>query len=126
MAEYELAENLYQGDFLEEDMHEEWAMARKEGLRDSYFVALDHLSRYYLEEKKYSTCIHLCQKILAKDDCREDAHRRLMRCYTRQSERNLALHQYQFCVEALKRVMNVPPTQETTALYHQIRKGEAV
>lgn len=49
-----------------------------------------------------------------------------MRCYARQGERNLALRQYQLCVEALKRVMDVPPTQETMALYHQIRQGEAV
>jgi DNA-binding SARP family transcriptional activator len=127
IAEYELAENLYQGDFLEADRYEEWAIARREGLRDNYFIVLDHLSRYYLEKEKYTVCILLCQKILAKDDCREDAHRRLMRCYAQQGERNLALRQYQLCVEALARVMDVSPTQETTALYHQIRKkGEAV
>jgi DNA-binding SARP family transcriptional activator len=126
VAEYELAENLYRGDFLEEDMYEEWALARREGLRDSHLVVLDHLSRYYLEKGKYSACISLCQKILTKDDCREDAHRRLMRCYARQGERHLALRQYQLCVEALARVMDVSPTQETMALYHQIRKEEAV
>ncbi|MEK7327541.1 MAG: BTAD domain-containing putative transcriptional regulator, partial [Chloroflexota bacterium] len=35
VAEYELAENLYQGDFLQEDKYEEWAIARREGLQDS-------------------------------------------------------------------------------------------
>ncbi len=126
VAEYEVAESLYQGDFLEEDPYEDWLLPRRESLKDTYLLILDRLSYYCLEGERYTTCIHLCQKILAKDDCREDAHRRLMRCYSRQGQRNLALHQYQLCVEALKRMLGISPTQETMALYHQIRKGEAV
>jgi len=126
LSEYETAECLYQGDFLEEDRYEDWPIPQRERLRDSYLMILDRLSRYYLEEKKYGTCIQLCQKILVKDECREDIHRRLMRCYSPQGQRNLALRQYNMCVEALTRVLDVSPTQETVALYQQIRKGEAV
>jgi DNA-binding SARP family transcriptional activator len=123
---YELAENLYQGDFIEEDPYEDWPILQRESLKDSYLAILERLSRYYLEEKRYTTCIHLCQKILVKDDCREDAHRRLMRCYSRQSQSNLALRQYHLCVEALARLLDVSPAPETTTLYHQIRRREAV
>ena len=126
VREYELAENLYQGDFLEEDLYEDWAILRREGLKDTYFHILDRLSRYYFEEKRYATCIQLCQKILAKDDCREDAHRRLMRCYSQQGQRNLALRQYHLCTEALARVLEVSPMQETETMYHQICNGEIV
>ena len=49
-----------------------------------------------------------------------------MRCYSRQGQRNLALRQYHLCVEALARVLDVSPMGETVALYHQIRRGEAV
>jgi len=126
MGEYEVAEGLYQGDLLEEDLYQDWLIPRREGLKDSYLVILDRLSRYYLGEKRYAACIHLCQRILAKDDCREDAHRRLMRCYRRQGQRNLALRQYHLCAEALARVLDVSPMGETVVLYHQIRRGEAV
>jgi DNA-binding SARP family transcriptional activator len=126
MGEYEAAEALYQGDFLEEDLYQDWLIPRREGLKDSYLVILDRLSRNHLKEKRYRTCIHLCRKILAKDDCREDAHRRLMRCYNVQGQRNLALRQYHLCVETLARVLDVPPMPETVALYHQIRNGETV
>jgi len=125
MGEYEVAEGLYQGDLLEEDLYQDWLIPRREGLKDSYLVILDRLSRHYLKEKRYAACIHLCRKILAKDDCREDAHRRLMRCYSRQGQRNLALRQYHLCVEILARVLDVSPMQETVTLYHQIRNGEA-
>jgi len=123
MEEYEVAESLYQGDFLEEDLYEDWPIPRREGLKDSYFFTLDRLSRYHLKKGEYATCVHFCQKILAKDDCREDTHRRLMRCYSRQGQRNLALRQYHLCVETLARVLEVPPMPETAALYHQIRNG---
>ena len=126
VKEYEVAESLYQGEFLEEDLYEEWPISRREGLKDSYLVILDRLSRYYFEQQEYATCIHLCQRILAKDDCREDAHRRLMRCYSRQGHRNLALRQYHLCVEALAEVLDVPPTQDSVTLYHQIRNREEV
>jgi DNA-binding SARP family transcriptional activator len=121
IAEYEMAVDLYQGDFFEEDLYEDWLIRRRESLKDSYLAILNQLSRYYLEEKNYTTCIHLCQKLLAKDDCREDTHRRLMRCYSRQGQRNLALRQYQLCTEALARALDVTPMAETVALYQQIR-----
>ncbi len=123
---YELAEGLYQGDFLEEDPYEDWPIIQRESLKDSYLVILERLSRYYFEEKRYTTCIHLCQKILAKDDCREDAHRRLMQCYSCQGQIRLALRQYHLCVEALAKVLEVSPAPETVALYNQIREREAV
>ena len=127
LSEYETAEGLYQGDFLEEDLYEDWPILRRESLKDTYLVILDRLSRYYLEEKRYALCIHLCQKILVKDECREDIHRRLMRCYSRQGQRNLAQRQYNMmCVEALARVLDISPMQETVALYQQIRNGEQV
>ena len=126
VAEYEAAEGLYQGDFLEEDLYEDWPMLQREGLRDSYLLILDRLSRHRFEEAEYATCIHLCQKILAKDDCREDAHRRLMRCYCRQGQPYLALRQYHQCAETLETELEVPPMAETLALYERIRAGAAV
>ncbi len=126
MLEYNLAEALYQGDFLEEDLYDDWPMARRESLKDSYFFVLDRMSRFYLEQGRYDLSIQLSQKILAKDDCREDVHVRLMRCYSRQGQPHLALRQYQLCVEALARTLDIPPAPETVALYDQIRRREAV
>ena len=126
IKEYEAGESLYQGDFLEEDLYEDWPIFQRESLKDSYFAILDRLSRYYFKEKRYVTCIHLCQKILAKDNCREDSHRLLMRCFTRQCQRNLALRQFDLCVQDLKQELDVAPMKETVALYHKIRNEEAV
>ena len=126
LSEYETAESLYQGDFLEEDRYEDWLIPQRESLKDRYLVILDRLSGYYLEEKRYTPCIQLCHKILVKDECREDIHRRLMRCYSWQGQRSLALRQYHLCVDALARVLDISPMQETLALCEQIRNREAV
>ena len=120
VREYELAENLYQGDFLEEDLYEDWPILQRESVKDNYLDILERLSRYYLEEKSYATCINLCQKILAKDDCREDAHRRLMQCYSRQGQPNLALRQYHLCIETLAKALDISPAPYTLTLYLQI------
>ena len=126
IKEYEAAEGLCHGDFLEQDLYEDWPILQRESLKDRYLVILDRLSRYYFKERRYMTCIHLCQKILVKDNCREDSHRLMMRSFFRQKQRNLALRQYGLCVETLKRELDVLPMKETVALYHKIRNEESV
>jgi len=116
---YELAENLYEGEFMVEDRYKDWTLVHRESLKHAHLDILDRLSQYYFDQAQFTTCIAFCQKILAQDNCREDAHRRLMRCYLHQSQRHLALRQYHLCAEALKRELNVPPMPATIELYQK-------
>jgi DNA-binding SARP family transcriptional activator len=122
---YELAENLYEGEFLAEDRYEDWPLVHRENLKHVHLDILDRLSQHYFDQVQFAMCIALCQKILTEDNCREDAHRRLMRCYLRQGQRHLALRQYHLCVEALERELDVPPMSVTTELYQEIQKKHA-
>lgn len=126
MREYRAAEALYQGEFMEEDRYEDWLMPQRQGLQDDYLSLLDRLSRYYFDRADYAACATVCGKTLAVDPCREETHRRLMRCYSRQGQPYLALRQYHLCVEALEEELDVSPTQTTTALYDQIRQGKRI
>lgn len=126
VREYRAAEALYQGEFLAEDRYEDWLIPLRQGLQVDYLNSLDWLSRYYLDQQGYNSCITMCDKILAVDPCQEEAHRRLMRCYTQRGQRYLALRQYQLCVETLQKELDVPPAPGTTALYEQIRQGRAI
>jgi DNA-binding SARP family transcriptional activator len=49
-----------------------------------------------------------------------------MRCYSRQGQPYLALRQYHLCMETLQKELDVPPMDETLALYQRIRAGEVV
>jgi DNA-binding SARP family transcriptional activator len=125
-AEYEVATGLYQGDFLADDPYEEWSVLARERLRVAHLDTLDRLAQLYFSQGQCAACAALCQRTLAYDNCREDAHCRLMRCYSRQGQQHLALRQYQACVEALRAELDVEPAPTTVDLYERIRRRERV
>jgi DNA-binding SARP family transcriptional activator len=126
VAEYETAISLYQGDFLEQSPYEEWTVLEREHLRIAYLDTLDRLSQIYFSQERFAACITVCQHILTRDHCREDAHCLLMRCYSRQGQCHLALRQYQICVEALEAELEVEPSPETKQIYERVRQRERI
>jgi DNA-binding SARP family transcriptional activator len=91
-----------------------------------YLDTLDRLSQIYFTQGQYAACNLVGRLLLERDNCREDAHCRLMRCYSRQGQRYLALRQYQVCVEALRAELDVEPEPTTTQIYECIRRRERV
>jgi DNA-binding SARP family transcriptional activator len=125
-ADYERALALYQGDFLADDPYEDWPQTTRESLLLAYLDVLDRLGGLYLDQRQYGACVALSRVLVQRDPCREDAHRRLMRCFTRQGQPHLALRQYQACVDALHHELGVDPDPATTALARQIRDHRPV
>lgn len=125
-AEYEQAAALYGGDFMADDLADDWPVLPRERLRVAYLDTLERLSTISFEGGQFVMCISLCQQLLAHDACREDTHCRLMRCYSRQGQHHLALRQYQLCAEALRGELDVEPAPATTQLYERIKQREAV
>lgn len=124
--EYEFAVELYGGEFLADDPYEEWTALIRERLRLTYLDVLGRLSDVRFSAGQYAACVNLCQRILERDSCREDAHRRLMRCYSRQGQSHLALMQYRVCGRALADELGVAPEPTTAELYERIRRHEPV
>jgi DNA-binding SARP family transcriptional activator len=124
--EYESADGLYRGDFLADDLYEEWAALTRDRLRLAHLDALSRLSNLNFSAGRYAACATLCQRIIECDPCREDAHRRLMRCYSRQGQPHLALMQYRGCVQALAAELGVDADPATASLHDQIRRHEPV
>ncbi len=93
IAEYELAAANYSGDFMEEYLYESWPSLERENLKEIYLFVLDRLSRHYSLDGKSEIAIDLCESMLEKDNCREDVHRRLMKCHYRIGQRDKALRQ---------------------------------
>jgi hypothetical protein len=61
---------------------------------------------------------------LAHDNCREDAHCLLMRCYSRLNQPQLAVRQYLSCVAVLRNELRMDPGAMTTELFQRIRRRE--
>jgi DNA-binding SARP family transcriptional activator len=126
IAEYELAVELYQGDLLDDDPYEDWPVLTREHLRLGYLDLLDRLSRLVFGQGRYAASAALCRRIIERDRCREDAHRRLIRCYSRQGQPQLALRQYLACAKALRAELDLDPAPASVRLQEAIRRHEAV
>jgi DNA-binding SARP family transcriptional activator len=126
IGEYHAAEALYQGDFLEQDPYEDWPIPQRQRLQRDYLDLLNRLSRFYLDRTEHAACATVCRKMLTIDSCCEQAHRRLMCCYSRQGQPYLALRQYHLCVDTLRNELDVNPTSDTTKLYEHIRRHQPV
>lgn len=118
-----VAEDLYRGDFLEEDLYEDWPRSQREYLRTLYLEIAAKISAYYITNRHTTPAMILCQKVLAKDHYNEQAYRGLIQCYLIQGQRQLAIREYQLCAQVLKDELGLPPSEETRELYRQIAAG---
>lgn len=124
--QYQLAEELYRGDYLEDEPYSEWTLLRREALKDVYLAILGKLASISFKANDYDNCIMYSQKILVKDSCHEEAYRRLIRCYVRLGQRNRAQQWYNLCAATLKRELDSMPDHETISLYHQLLNQERI
>ncbi len=122
-AAYQRAEELYLGDLLEEDLYEAWTVPVRERYRNAYLDLVDRLSEGLWRNGNYPAVVELCGKLLAKDNCNEKAHRRLMQCYQTQGQHGLAVRQYHLCVDTLKNELGVSPSAETRNLLNKITQA---
>jgi DNA-binding SARP family transcriptional activator len=126
VLEYEQAEALYRGDYLEDEPYEEWTLLRRETLKDLYLIVLGKLADNSLVSEDAIGAIIYSQKILARDSCREDAYRRMMRCYSRLGQRNRALRWYEICRQTVRGELDADPDTETVALHQQLMAGRSL
>ena len=116
-AEYEGAVALYRGDYLVEDLYEDWTMVERERLSNAYTDMLDRLAASYLEGGRLGESIRACYRALEEDRCHEDSHRLLMTCYARMGQRDRAIRQYRLCEKVLGQEYGASPSPETRHLY---------
>jgi DNA-binding SARP family transcriptional activator len=124
-AEYEEAVGLYRGDYLVEDLYEDWTMVERERLANAYVDMLDRLAVHYMEIGQLGESVRACYRVLEKDRCHEDSHRLLMRCYARLGQRGRALRQYRLCERILSQEYGTAPSPETRTLYGELLADES-
>ena len=64
--------------------------------------------------------------MLEKDDCLENVHRKLILCYYRLGRRDKAIRQYYKCSEALRKELNIEPSQSTKELFLLINEEKPI
>jgi DNA-binding SARP family transcriptional activator len=118
----EAAVALYQGDLIEAG-YQDWCVYERERLQLAYLMMLEKLMGWCEARRAYAPGLAYGLRILRRDPARECTHRQLMRLHYRAGDRTTALRQYERCAAALAREFNLTPSEETVALYHQLRAG---
>ena len=126
LAEYEKAAGLYRGDYLIEDLYEDWTMIERQRLIDAYMDLSRRLAVRYMKTGQLREGVQTCYRVLEKDRCDEDAHRLLMECFVHLGQRARALRQYRLCEEALRHEYDMAPCPEIRALYARISKEDSL
>ncbi len=123
VQEYEKALALYQGDFLPEDLYEEWARAVRERLRGLYFKALEDAAALLESMEDRSKAAQLYERLFLADPCNEAACRWLMAWNMESGERGEAIRTYERCQRALSAELDMEPAEHTRKLYRNIIGG---
>jgi len=123
-AEYEKAIDLYRGEYLVEDLYEDWTMVERERLSNAYTDMLGRLAVHCYEIEQYQESLRACYRILEKDRSHEESYRLLMRCYARLGLWERALRQYHLCERILSQEYGMNPSPETQALYESLLLGD--
>jgi DNA-binding SARP family transcriptional activator len=118
-SQLEQAVNLYAGDLLE-GVEEEWCLYERERLSLLHLATLSKLIVYQRVHGNYTAGLDYGERILAFDNTRESVHREMMLLYWLSGEPQMALAQYNRCVQILRGQIGVVPTEETNRLYEQM------
>ncbi|MCE7982908.1 MAG: hypothetical protein DYG89_17125 [Caldilinea sp. CFX5] len=118
---------LYTGDFLagftlpDCPAFDDWQFFQRTELRSVYAQLLQQLITAYAAQEKFTEALHYARRWLLHDPLEEVIHRQLMSLHAQAGEVTAALRQYEECVRILQEELDVPPDEETTALYEAIR-----
>ena len=110
---------LYRGDYVQ-PFYSDWCTFRRDELRRMYLDARCLLAQIAWRQERFDECALHWQHTLMVDDCLEEAHYGLMRCYLRQGKRGLALRQYQRCRDTLQRELDISPGSAVQNLYQRL------
>ena len=114
---------LYRGDYVQ-SFYSDWCSRRRDELRQSYIEARRELAQICWQLEWFEECVEHWQHVLAVDNCLEDAHYGLMRCYLKQGKRGLALRQYQRCTTTLHDELGVTPGPTIQNWYRRLVGSE--
>jgi DNA-binding SARP family transcriptional activator len=120
---YESAAAVYGGDYLPEDLYEDWSVSRREALRQEWTELLLQLAALYRtrgQTEKYQECL---RRVLENDFSHEESLQKLMLTLNEVGRRDEALALYRNFTARLKSRLNLEPLAETREIYRQISEN---
>ncbi|MBV9453994.1 MAG: AAA family ATPase, partial [Rubrobacter sp.] len=113
---YRKALELFKGEFLAEDLYEDWAMKSREEWRRRQLSVLSNLAECLALKGYYTQAVAACGRALEIDRYQEELYRRLMLYHYCAGEQALALLAYQRYAMVLREELDAAPSPELTRL----------
>src|SRR6266699_4225503 len=115
---------LYKGDYLPEDLYEDWSQRRRDRLRRIHSWLLENAAELAIAGGKGQRASEYLLELLEGNSADESTHRQLMLVYARMGRRSDALNQYLLLRRALKEELRTTPLPETSELFKRIQMGQ--
>jgi len=116
---YGTAVKAYQGSYFP-DGEALWIYPERERIWQTYLQAELEISRYTLEVGEYHSALAHIHRVLAQDQCQEEAHRLAMMVYSAMGNQADLVRQYEICRQALSGMLGISPSQKTESLYAEL------
>ncbi len=116
---------VYHGELLP-GFYDEWVEPERERLQAIYEHALSLLLDRSVAEGRWPAVMEWAERWIAVGHVPEPAYRTLMLAHSATGDRASMAAAYQRCVEALRRELDVEPSEVTRALYGQLSHSEPV
>lgn len=120
LVEFQEAEQLYRGDFLEDLLYEEWTFSERARLKEIFIELLLYIWEYYFQREKYEIALNYIRKVLHKEKTHEQGQYALVKTLWKMGKRDEAIKTYHRACSLLKEEFNLPPSQKLVKLYYQI------
>jgi predicted ATPase len=117
---YQSALALYRGDYLSEDLYEEWTIAPRREWRERYLLALSRLAECQARLGRYEQAIEVCTKLIYLAPSDERAYTQKMLFHFLTHETSQALYTYQSYAKQLKKELDLTPSAAIQKLYREI------
>ena len=124
LNEFDTVLALYHGDYLPEDLYEDWAERRRDRLRRVHSWLLENAAELAIATAQGPQACAYLQALLEHNSADEQTHRQLMQVYARMGRRSEALNQFQQLRAVLKEELRAHPLPETITLYRAIQAGQ--
>jgi len=119
---YEQAIDLYQGDYLTDNLYEDWSLDPRERWRNELLNVLARSAECHARLGDYENAIERCQQAISIDCYRETNYRSLMIYYWRAGEQSKVSQVYQDCSDTMEE-LRAQPSLETKTLFEKIQQG---
>jgi DNA-binding SARP family transcriptional activator/tetratricopeptide (TPR) repeat protein len=124
LDEFDMVLTLYKGDYLPENLYEDWTQRRRDRLRRIHSWLLENAAELALTIGKGLRASEYLLDLLERNTADEQTHRQLMLVYARMGRRSDAINQYLSLRKALKEELRTAPLPETNELFRQIQLGQ--